>query len=295
MEFPIVPRLELAGTLAALEGMWTAFDTIYGSFSDADWQRPYGKDWRFADQPFHMAYFDREVLNGPLEEGDSPSGTGRWSFGSVRGMNDWNAREFAKRPAGETPARSVERMHEEHDRLRTNLSKLDDDRLDATPVWQPPFGQMGTARDTLMGAIVHNWGELVELRFRAEREDVPIPELATKVASAFYVCFMGILAKPQNATRPFGLTVALTGPGGGTYGLHVGDGRVDVHDGPEPDADVSIRATPTAFNIVLVRQAINPMVAMLTGKVKIRGFTKMGRMRKVFPEPKPDEPFAFPG
>jgi len=295
MEFPIVPRLGLADATAALEGMWSAFDTIYGSFSDADWQRPYGKDWRYADQPFHMAYFDREVLNVPLEEGASLSDEGRWSFGSVRGMNDWNAREFAKRPADETPARSVERMHEEHDRLRTILSKLVDDRLDATPVWQPPFGQMGTARDSLMGAIVHNWGELVELRFRAKREDVPIPELATKVASSFYVSFMGLLAKPENATSPFGLTVALTGPGGGTYGIRVADGRVDVHEGPESNADVSIRTTPNEFNIVMVRQAINPMVAMLTGKVKIKGITKMGRMRKVFPEPKPHEPFTFPG
>jgi putative sterol carrier protein len=54
-------------------------------------------------------------------------------------------------------------------------------------------------------------------------------------------------------------------------------------------ADVRIATTPDMWNIVMIRQAVNPMVAMLTGKMRVKGFTKMGKMRKLFPPPSPDQ------
>jgi Mycothiol maleylpyruvate isomerase N-terminal domain/SCP-2 sterol transfer family len=295
VDLPLVPRQTLGEMRAGLEGMWSAFDAIYGSFGPAEWARKYGKDWTFADQPFHMAYFDREVVNIPLEAGEAMPQSERWSFGSPNGINAWNAREFAKRPAGETPERSVDRMHEEHDRLRGNLDGLNDADLDIQLAWAPPFGQMGTLREAVVGAVVHNWGELSELRFRAKRRDVPVPASSTKLASAFYANFLTFLAKPERAAAPFGVTIDLVGPGGGTYGIRLAEGSVVAHVGAEPSADVTIRTTPDDFNIVMIRQAVNPLLAMLTGTMKVKGFTKMARMRTLFPEPRPNDPFAFPG
>jgi putative sterol carrier protein len=45
----------------------------------------------------------------------------------------------------------------------------------------------------------------------------------------------------------------------------------------------------------MIRQAVNPMLAMLTGKITVKGVSRMGKMRKLFPEPGPDDPFSFPG
>jgi SCP-2 sterol transfer family len=295
MDLPLVAKQTLAEVRAGLEGMWSAFDTIYSSFGPAEWARKYGKDWTFADQPFHMAYFDREVVNVPLEAAEAMPQSERWSFGSPNGINAWNAREFAKRPAGETPARSIDRTHEEHDRMRRNIDSLTDADLDTKLVWQPPFGQMGTARDSVLGAVIHSWGELSELRFRANRRAVAVPPSATKLATSFYANFLSFFAKPERASTPFGLTIDLTGPGGGTYGIRLADGKVVAHDGAEQAADVTIRTTPDDFNVVMIRHAVNPMVAMLTGRLKVRGLTRMPKMRSLFPEPGPDDPFALPG
>ena len=46
---------------------------------------------------------------------------------------------------------------------------------------------------------------------------------------------------------------------------------------------------------MLLRQAVNPMKAILTGKLKVKGKTKMGRMRKLFPPPDPDTPLTMGG
>ncbi len=40
----------------------------------------------------------------------------------------------------------------------------------------------------------------------------------------------------------------------------------------------------------------NPMVAMLTGKIKVQGIRHMGTFGKLFPEPGPDQPMEpLPG
>lgn len=278
-----------------LEQMWAAFDTIYAAFDAEGWSRRYGKHWTFADQPFHMAYFDREVVNRPIEAGLELPEAERWSFGTIRGMNEWNASEFAKRPSDETPQRSLERMREEHDRQRTLLSKFGDADMDTVPVYFPALGAVMTLRDAVVGAIVHNWGELSELRYRADRTDVEVPASATKTATSFYVVFMSMVAKPERAVKPFSLTVDLTGPGGGTYTIRLAEGKVALSDGGTRSADLTMRTTPDNFNLVMIRQISNPMIAMLTGKVKIKGLSKMGRMRKLFPEPGPDDAFAVPG
>ena len=38
---------------------------------------------------------------------------------------------------------------------------------------------------------------------------------------------------------------------------------------------------------------MNPMLAMLTGKMRVKGFTRMGQMRKLFPPPDPDTPLTL--
>jgi SCP-2 sterol transfer family/DinB superfamily len=292
----LVPKRTIAETLEDLEAMWACYDQIWDSFSPTDWQRPYGKDWTFADQPFHMAYFDRVVVNDPIEAGADLPAAERWNTRTMRDLNEWNAREFATRPSDETPERSRERWQLERDRMRTILSKHTDADLDTRPFhFHLMSGDSFTMRDGVTGSVVHNWGELSELRHRANRLDIPLVPRATETAVSFYVLFMSMFGRADAVTKPFTLAIEITGPGAGTWAIRVGDGGSEATAGRPADADVTFRMSADDFNMVMIRQATNPMKAMLTGRIKVRGVTKMPKMRRVFPPPGLDEPFATLG
>jgi putative sterol carrier protein len=46
---------------------------------------------------------------------------------------------------------------------------------------------------------------------------------------------------------------------------------------------------PVIFNCVMIRRMQNPALAMLTGKIKVKGLSRMPRMQRVFREPKLDD------
>lgn len=296
MDTSIVPRRTIAESLEDLEALWTGFDTIWDAFGPDDWTRPYGKEWTFADQPFHMAYFDRVIVNDPMEAGPDLPARERWTTDTTRQLNDWNAREFALRPSDETPERSRERWQAERDRLRTLLSKHTDADLDAWPHYLHLMGGDGfTLRDGITSSIVHNWGELSELRHRAGRLELPLPARATTTAVSFYVLFLSLVAKPSKATKPFTLGVALTGPGGGEWSIRVTPEGSEARIGGVGDADLAFTMSPDDFNMMLIRQATNPMVGMLSGRVKVKGLMRLPAMRRLFPEPGMDEAFQSIG
>ena len=93
-------RRELDRYLAELEAMWQGFEGIYARLSPDDWRRPYGKDWTFADQPFHLAYFDRVMVAEPIEAGERMPERERWALRSMRDIDEWNARESDATMAG---------------------------------------------------------------------------------------------------------------------------------------------------------------------------------------------------
>jgi hypothetical protein len=52
--------------LAALENLWTKFDAIFDSLTTADWRRKHGKDRLISDVPYHVYYFDRDLVVAAL-------------------------------------------------------------------------------------------------------------------------------------------------------------------------------------------------------------------------------------
>lgn len=51
-------------TWADLETIWAAIDSFYHQFSPQEWSRKHGKEWTFADMPYHLAYFNQAALDG---------------------------------------------------------------------------------------------------------------------------------------------------------------------------------------------------------------------------------------
>ena len=73
----------------------------------------------------------------------------------------------------------------------------------------------------------------------------------------------------------------LEGDGGGQFSVKVADGKVTVSDGLEGDPKCVVRANEETFN-KLVSGDLNPMMAVLTGKVKITNQGEMLRYAKLF-------------
>jgi putative sterol carrier protein len=73
----------------------------------------------------------------------------------------------------------------------------------------------------------------------------------------------------------------IDGPEGGQFTIEVKDGAVVVSDGLSGDARCTVRASDENF-VNLARGELNPMMAILTGKVKISNQGEMLKYAKIF-------------
>ena len=73
----------------------------------------------------------------------------------------------------------------------------------------------------------------------------------------------------------------LEGEGGGAYTVHVHDNKVETIDGLSGDPSCVIRSSDKTF-LSLIRGDLNPMMAVLTGKVQISNQGEMLRYARIF-------------
>jgi hypothetical protein len=286
-------RLQLDRYVADFEAVWLAFDELYGSLSPEGWGRPYGKHWTFADQPFHLAYFDRVIVAEPLEAGeDLPQGE-RWTLRCTRDIDQWNAREFAKRPAGQTPEGSLAELREVRGRIVAALGRFHDGDLDRARVFSHFFDlDFIPVREMVETAGLHNWGELSELKWRLGRATPEPPPAVTHRSVGYYLLTMRGLCRPERASRPFAVQFEITGPGGGRWTLRVADGTCALAEEAAERPDLAFRMSADTFNLAMVRRAVNPAAAMLTGRVRVRGLSRLPTFLRLFPQPGPDQPIT---
>lgn len=85
--------------IAQLENLWGCFDGLFDSLNAEDWQRKHGADWTLADVPYHLAYFDHEMIAYPLAAGPGLPESDRMKIDSVAALQRWNASQFTCRSA----------------------------------------------------------------------------------------------------------------------------------------------------------------------------------------------------
>src|SRR5262245_9886907 len=90
--------------LADLEDLWRCLDELFASLAPDDWSRRHGKHWTFADVPYHLGYFDRDIVAYPIEQGLDLPTAAHWAARSNSQLNAWNERMFARRPPDQTAA-----------------------------------------------------------------------------------------------------------------------------------------------------------------------------------------------
>ena len=89
-----------------------------------------------------------------------------------------------------------------------------------------------------------------------------IPELLTVYQERFV---------PEKAEGLDGVVVLdLDGEGGGTYSLIIQDQTLAIEDGARPDPTVTVQTTAENW-LAINRGDLNPMMAMMQGKLKIKG------------------------
>src|SRR5687768_3612225 len=135
--------------LLELEDIWKKFDTVYNSLSDEDWNKKFGKDWVFADQPYHLAFFDRMVAQSLLD-GSKNTNRKKLHLKTMEHINKWNEQEFKKRPKKYTPQQSLNDFRKSHELLRKTVEKQ---KSWEEKVWLPLFFGWVPALDSLASSL----------------------------------------------------------------------------------------------------------------------------------------------
>ena len=280
---PITSRASL---LRELEAGWKLFDGIYDTFGPAQWARKFGKTWTYADQPYHLAYFDRMVARAVREGPASPAD--HMHLRSIGDIHAWNAREFARRPAGQSVQESLAQMKQSREELHGLISRMSDAELDQR-AWMPLVFGWGPRRAVAQASIIHNLAEYWKLWIRTgKRAPAPSPD-AVHARLDFMMRFMPASMNKELAARtPFTAVWNFDGPGGGAWTFRVRNGACTVTEEFGSPADVTITMKPETFHKLVVKMS-SPPVLMLTGQLKVKGLGKMGTFGKLFPEPKPDQ------
>jgi hypothetical protein len=148
----LIRNSEASSLLADLEELWRCVDELFDGLSARDWSRRHGRDWTYADVPYHLSYFDDEIVARPLELGTAMPLEEQRVMRTINDLNAWNARNFARRPADETPERSRARMRAVRERVRAQLARMGDDDL-ARPVFVHLIGAGWIPAGAALGAV----------------------------------------------------------------------------------------------------------------------------------------------
>jgi DinB superfamily/SCP-2 sterol transfer family len=273
-------RDELVG---ALDDLWDCLDGLYDSLSDAEWRRKHGDDWVMSDVPFHIAYFDRELVLGAIQRGLDVPESDRRSLLTPRAIDDWNAEEFARRAPGQTGPQALSELRDVRAQIHGLLEEMTDEDLER-PVWIPLAG-LGerSVRTALLSCVMHTWSELMQLRIRLKRKQ-SMPEATTThmaLDGFFHFMPMGLNAEAAQG-REFKARFSIEGAGGGSWLIDVDDGHAETSEDVETPANLTMTMKPDGF-AKMWNEMQNPMLMMLTRQIRVRGLRHMGTFGKLFP------------
>ncbi len=235
----------------SLEELWSALDSLFDEMSPADWQRPHGPDWTFADLPYHLAYIDRLVVARPVEFGQALPEAERAQLRSLNDLNRWNQSNFAARPAGQDVQRTLEQMRNSREYVRRITAGLSDADL-AKPAWFSLLYLRGfrPALVNLGFCIGHTWQHLQEARVRHGHASAivgsdlthamldgtrPIPGIPLYLNVPATALF---LDADRAQEQDFSFALHITGPGGGMWAFHPTDGGWQVTEVERASTDL---------------------------------------------------------
>jgi hypothetical protein len=281
-----------ASLLADLEDLWQNLDAIFVSLGPSDWSCQHGPHWTFADVPYHLAYFDREIVAHPLAQGPDLPTAEQWAARSIPELNAWNARRFAERPATQTVEQSLEQMRASRNAIQGVAGAMHATDLER-PTWFPLLiGGWLPARAVLEGCRFHSWSHFMELRLRhpegTRRSTPELREATIHEALGDAMSFFPLaLNRAQAATAQFTLVMEFNGPGGGAWAIRVADGACTVAEEWPVRSDLVITQSSETFMKTRIGM-LDSMAAMQSGEIEVQNIENMGMFATLFPPHQPD-------
>jgi DinB superfamily/SCP-2 sterol transfer family len=273
--------------LADLEDLWRCLDELFVSLAPDDWSRRHGKHWTFADVPYHLGYFDQDIVAYPIERGPDLPTAEQWAARSNSELNAWNERMFARLPPDQIVAQSLAQMQASRDAIRRVVGRMHDTDLER-PVWFPLLvGGWVPAHAVLGGCRFHTWSHFMELRLRhpaIPRRRLPAARASTTHGALGDLMrfFPVMLNRAQAEQTRFTLAMVFSGPGGGTWTVSVADGACTVSEGQPLQADLVLTQSPESFMKTRL-ELHDPVAAMQTGEIAVQGIEHMGTFAALFP------------
>jgi hypothetical protein len=273
--------------LADLEDLWHCLDELFASLAADDWSRRHGMHWTFADVPYHLGYFDHEIVAYPIERGSDLPIAEQWVARSNHEVKAWNERMFARRVHDQSVVQSLAQMQASRDAIRRVVGRMRPTDFDR-PVWFPLLvGGWVPAHAVLEGCRLHTWNHVMELRLRhPARSQRSLPEpRATTMHSALgdLISLFPVMVKRVQAEQT-SLTLAMvfSGPGGGAWTVHVAKGACTVSQGQAGQTDLVITQSPESFMKTHL-ELHDPIAAMQSGEIVVQGIEHLRAFATLFP------------
>lgn len=295
-------NMMVSGMRASLEELWSALDSLFEEMSPADWQRPHGADWIFADLPYHLSYIDRLCVARPIELGEEFPVTEQVELRTLNELNAWNQGNFAARPDGQKVERSLEQMRNSRDYVRQVTAKLTDADL-AKPAWFLLLNMRGfrPAQVALAFCVGHTWQHLEEARVRHGHAGTMVgPELTHTMLDGNIPGIPLYLIIPTTALfldasrakeLDFSFALNITGPGGGIWAFRASDEGWQVEEVESADTDLVLSQDLDTY--IKTRYFISDVATLIeAGDIEISDEQALSIYNQLFIMP--DFDFEFP-
>ena len=266
---------DISQALADLETIWSALDSFYQRFSPQDWGRKHGKEWTFADMPFHLAYFNQMVVNNIRNDQAEQAPL------TLQELNTWNNAHFAGRPASQAGARGLEYLHQTQLALKQAATQY----LSETPVFMPLIivGGWRTLKFALEYLLAHTWVHFTESHLRYKQSLPNLPASLVHCVLDFNMEMAGSALRPADLARVNLVTVLrLTGPGGGSWTFTMQDGKCRVGKTVPTRVDAEITTDIATYMKTSTYNMQSPILALLMGKTRIKGMAGSQQFQKIF-------------
>lgn len=292
----------VSGLRASLEELWSALDKLFAEMSPADWQRPHGAEWVFADLPYHLAYMDRLCVARPIKLGEKLPVTERVQLPTINELNAWNQGKFAARPEDQKVETSLAQMRSSREYVRQVTTKMTDADL-TKPAWFPLLNMRGfrPAQIALAFCAGHTWQHLEEARVRYGHGGTIVgPELTHAMLDGVIPGIPLYLPVPAttlflDAGRAkewdFSFALNITGPGGGIWEFFVADEGWQVEGVASAETDLVLSLDLDAY--IKIRYFINDVPTLIeAGEIEANDDQALSLYNQLFVVP--DFNYVFP-
>ena len=277
----------ITSLMSQLDLLWSAYDSALGDFSHAQWKRPFGTQWTFVDLPYHLAYFDHDVIAKSIQEGSTPEQ--KQLMRNHRQFNQWNEQHIAE-GRRLSVQEVLDYMHSGRDAIRHAVAPLKEADLERR-VWISLTGYGGwrTVRFALELCRQHTWMHFTQLRLRLGIQSSMIDPVITHAAldsiiRSFTSAFDRSFAKHKTLTTSF----ILTGEGGGFWTIEVKEGSCEIKEEAIEQADLWLTQSPDAL-IEILSNIRSPLTQISRGCLQVRGWKRLFTFLRLFHRPALDQ------